>query len=68
MNMDNSIDSTNFFLFGVIFSKDLCCTYMPDLAVFVKKGPPFARDLRLAKDKYLQSEIFKALFSYQMNL
>ena len=55
-NLDDSIDSGNFSLRGYLplIRKD-SSTSMHGLAVFVKEGPPFARDLSLenSADSYL---------------
>ena len=55
-NLDDSIDSGNFFVrrYLPLIRKD-SGTHMHDLAVFVKEGLPFARDLSLGNsvDSYL---------------
>ena len=55
-NLDESIDSGNFFVRGYIplIRKD-SSTHMHGLAVYVKEGLPFARDLSLenSADSYL---------------
>ena len=47
-NLDDSIDSRNFFVRGYLslIRKD-SSTHMHGLAVYVKEGLPFARDLTL---------------------
>ena len=56
INLDDSIDSGNFSLRGYLslIRKD-SITHMHDLAVYVKEGLPFARDLSLenSADSYL---------------
>ena len=55
-NLDDSIDSVNFFVRGYLplFQKD-SITHIHDLAVYVKEGLPFAQDLSLesSADSYL---------------
>ena len=55
-NLDGSIDSGNFFVRGYLplIRKD-SSTHMHGLAVYVKEGLPFARDLSLenSADSYL---------------
>ena len=62
-NMDDSIDSDNFYVTGYLplIQKD-SSTYMHSLAVYVKEGLPFAQDLSLenSADSYLCFEL--ALF------
>ena len=55
-NLDDSIDSGNFSVTGYLpLMRKNSVTYMHGLAVYVKEGIPFARDLSLenSTDSYL---------------
>ena len=55
-NLDDSIDSSNFSVTGYLpLIQEDSITHMHGLAVYVKKGLPFARDVSLenSKDSYL---------------
>ena len=55
-NLDNSIDSGNFFVRGYLpFIQRDSSTHMHGLTVYVKEGLPFAQDLSLenSADSYL---------------
>ena len=57
-NLDDSIDSSNFSVRGYLpLIQKVSSTHMHDLAVYVKEGLPFARDVSLenSADSYLFS-------------
>ena len=66
-NLDDSIDSGNFSVrvYLPLIRKD-CITHMPGLAVYVKEGIPFARDLPLenSPDEILSINLSATVFVF----
>ena len=65
-NLDDSIDSGNFSVRGYLplIRKD-SSTHMHGLAVYVKEGLPFARDLSLEKTLQILTYVFDLLYFTQ---
>ena len=65
-NLDDSIDSGNFSVRGYlpVIWKD-CITHMHGLAVYVKEGFPFARDLSLEISRKILTYVFDWLYFTQ---